>query len=158
MNKLNLDIIKYLSMDTIVSQTKLEQQLYLVDWFNCLGYSKQLSNFEWKSDNGPKAKGLNKLIHDYEEFFKIMKKNDIKYLHFEKNNYEFLELTEDNKKIIDFVLEKTKDKNITEIKDYVFASYPFQAPYREFDLNLEKLAFDYLEQKIEFEEENIREM
>ena len=60
----NLEIIKYLTLNDIVSQNKLEKQLYLVDWFNCLKYDSQLSNFEWKSDDGPRAKGLNKLIND----------------------------------------------------------------------------------------------
>lgn len=145
MNNINLEIIKYLTNNSIVSQNKLEKQLYLVDWFNCLTNETQLSSFDWKSDNGPKANGLNKLIHDNDDILKIFVNNNIKSIHFE--NYLNTFFDEKEMKIIDFVLEKTKDKNITEITDYVFSSYPFQASFREFDLNLEELALEYLEKE-----------
>lgn len=144
MNNINLEIIKYLTNNTIVSQNKLEKQLYLVDWFSCLINEKQLSNFDWKSDNGPKAKGLNKLIHDNDDIFKIIERNNIKSIHFENylNNFQ-----EKDSKIINFVLEKTKDLNISELTDYVFSSYPFQSSYRNYDLDLKELSLEYLEEK-----------
>lgn len=144
MSNINLEIIKYLTNNTIVSQNKLEKQLYLVDWFSCLINENQLSSFDWKSDNGPKAKGLNKLIHDNDDILKIIEKNNIKSIHFENylNNFQ-----EKDSKIINFVLEKTKDLNISELTDYVFSSYPFQASHRNYDLNLKELSLEYLEEK-----------
>lgn len=144
MSNINLEIIKYLTNNTIVSQNKLEKQLYLVDWFSCLINEKPLSNFDWKSDNGPKAKGLNKLIHDNDDILKTIEKNNIKSVHFENylNNFQ-----EKDSKIINFVLEKTKDLNISELTDYVFSSYPFQSSYRNYDLDLKELSLEYLEEK-----------
>lgn len=151
----NLEIIKYLTLNDIVSQNKLEKQLYLVDWFNCLKYDSQLSNFEWKSDNGPKAKGLNKLIHDNDDILKVIEKNNIKYINFELSELNKIEINDNDKLIIDYVLTKTKDMDISKLTDYVFSSYPFQSPIRFYDLDLEKLALEYIEIKNELESNNI---
>lgn len=137
-----LEVLKYLTLNNPISKNKLEKILYLIDWFSCLKYQRKITKFEWKSENGPKAKNLNKLIND-SNIFIIEEKNEIKYIKFQENNLNKIKINNEDKLIIDYVLEKTKNMNIKNLNEYAMSSYPFQSSTRYYDLNLEELAKEY---------------
>lgn len=139
-NEENLKYINFFTKDKEISFNRLIGLLYLTDWFNCILNDKKLTTFNYEYQHSHiKIKGLSKLL-SYDDL--IIKENIYDKV---KNDGKEYKYTENELKLLDFVVDKTKDKYGMELFDYMCSTYPIQAPYRNTMLDLEKLSIEYKE-------------
>ena len=146
------NLIKYLLKNyphkSELSASRLTKMLYLSDWKNAIENSKQLTDAEWHFNHcGPYV----------DNFIKIAKSdNDInvtsaqtvfgghkQQIELSKNYNGSIDITEPEKKILDFVIESTKRKNYEDFIKLVYSTYPIVSSSRYSDLNLVKMASEY---------------
>lgn len=120
---------KYISEDISI----LIKIIYLVEWKHCIEYGKQLTDMQWHYTNhGPLTNELDELI------FNIL---DIPKTKIKPTKLE--------KKIIKFVIAKTKKMSYTTFNNLIYSTYPMFVKERGDGLNLVELAKEYEEYKKE---------
>lgn len=142
MNKMS-SIIHLLSKESgKVSELKAIRLLYLIDWYSCLLRGSKITNLNWGYRFGLKAYNLEQVLYHIPRQTKInrygSKVNHYFYDEFIKN-----ELTDDEIKVINFVLKKTKKLYFNELESLVFSTYPFHEDTLYSIFNLEESAFNY---------------
>lgn len=137
-----------------LSKARLVKMLYLADWKNCLVTGKQLSDIKWYFNHyGPYVMELQKLI-EKSMYFKIesvmeeigrkefiVAKSDINMGKF------FNEMSDEEKNVLNFVVEKTKKLNWNSFIKLVYSTYPVLKHRKYTYFDLETLSQEYLKMK-----------
>ncbi len=151
MNKL-LDVMfyfcKFYPHENELSNARLTKLIYLSDWFSSLVYLKQITNITWKFNHyGPYVDDIIKCAYESSLFDVIYQNNfygSMKTLiHLNDIDYTPISLSAEDKKVIDFVIEKTNSMYFNEFVDYVYSTYPISSNSRYSTLNLPLLAEEY---------------
>jgi len=131
-----------------LSASRLTKMLYLADWKNSIEKASQITNAVWHFHHyGPYV----------DDFLKIAKEDsDInvvntttvfggrkQQLELKKDFNGDIEVSSDNKKILDFVIADTKDKSYEEFITLVYSTYPVVSSSRYSDFDLVNMAQDY---------------
>ena len=139
-----------------LSKARLNKIIYLIDWKSALEHEKQLTKIDWKFNYyGPYVNIIEETILS-DDRFNIKSTTNI-YGN-EKNIIEiirdkdFIEPTEKEQKIIDFVIEKTKKFYWDKFINLVYSTYPIISQEKGSQLNLVELAKEY--KQIKKSEEN----
>ncbi len=151
MNNKIENIIKYLCKNyphkNELSKARLTKLVYLADWFSALTKNKQMTEIEWVFNHyGPYVDDITKVAIESNEFNIIPTMTNFggnKYLIQLKNEDISIDLEEDEEKILDFVIEKTKGMYFDSFIDYVYSTYPVTSKERYSKLNLVTLAKEY---------------
>jgi hypothetical protein len=153
MNKLDLIryIIKEYPYPEELSKARLNKIIYLVDWKSAIEHGNQLTDIEWVFNHfGPYVSDIEETILK-DERFKIIStkniynnpKNIIKLC----QDINFIEPNNTEKKIIDFIIDKTKKFYWDKFIELVYSTYPIISQERGSKLNLVTLAAEYNELK-----------
>ena len=146
-----IDLVKYILENypypNELSKARLNKVIYLIDWKSVLINNKQLTNIEWKYNHyGPYVDVIKKQIQA-DSRFKIDNTTN-----FYGNPKELIVLIEDNgfsspnedeKQVIDFVIEKTKKYNWNDFIKLVYSTYPIISQPQGSNLNLIELSKEY---------------
>ena len=155
MESVILNVIKYILSayphKNELSASRLTKMLYLTDWKNAIEHDAQLSKTVWHFNHyGPYV----------DDFIEIARKDkDIKVTYtttmfggnkqlFELSNKEaqIIHLENELKEIVDFVINKTKDKNYDDFIKLVYSTYPVISSNKYSDLDLVAKAREYKSQ------------
>ncbi len=130
-----------------LSKARLNKLIYLIDWKSAIDNQEQISDIEWIFNHyGPYVSDIeSRLITD--KRFSIEKttnfygseKNIIKI----KDDSGFKEPNEKQRKVIDLIIELTKDMYWNKFINTVYSTYPITHSSRGEKLELVKLANDY---------------
>ena len=129
-----------------LSNARLTKLVYLADWFSSPIYGKQLTDIRWVFNHyGPYVDDIidtakqNTLftISNSQNFY-----GDNKLIISCNENYQ-PNVSVEEKKIMDFVIEKTKSMYFNEFIDYVYSTYPISSQQRYLNLDLISLANEY---------------
>ncbi|HCI74827.1 MULTISPECIES: Panacea domain-containing protein [unclassified Psychrobacter] len=151
--KLELIIIyfcKYYPYTNELSNSRLTKLVYLADWFSCLLKGKQMSEILWLFNHyGPYVNDVLEEVNksnylDVEMDFNFYgsPKYVIKLIN-ENNIFSEEVISQDDKRILDFVISKTKTMHYNSFIDYVYSTYPVSSSQRYNNLNLIDLAQEY---------------
>lgn len=149
-----LNLIKYFLKNypykSELSASRLTKLMYLADWKSAIDRSKALTDVTWHFNHyGPYvddfialARKDEDILIESTETFLGGKKQLIKL---KDSFHELIEVTPDEKKILDFVIFATKDKNYEDFIRLVYSTYPVVSKSRYSDLDLVALAKEYKE-------------
>lgn len=149
------DILAYFCLNypypNELSKARLVKMLYLADWKNSIEHQKQLTNTDWIFNQyGPYVNDIIETIK-YDTRFEIIDKTNSygspKQLIKVINNYNILNLNQENKKILDFVINATSVLSYSDFIDLVYSTYPIKVSSKMSELNLVQLANDYKKSK-----------
>lgn len=134
-----------------LSNSRLTKLVYLADWRSSIKREKQLTDTKWRFNHyGPYAEAVLNLAMDDPCFEVIEGKN---MFGGPKNTIRLvaaspqISLSEDEKEILDHVIEHTSPYEYNEFIRLVYSTYPVRASDRYDYLNLPKLAKEYKEEK-----------
>ncbi|MCG8333459.1 MAG: SocA family protein [Proteobacteria bacterium] len=130
-----------------LSKTKLTKLVYLADWFSALINEKQLSNIKWLFNHyGPYVEDVIDIAKSDSDFDVIptqtifgTSKENISY----KGYSGMTDLSPETSKILDIVIDKTKDMYFNDFISFVYSTYPVASKERYSYLNLVELANEY---------------
>jgi len=150
--KMNLnDLVRYIVKNyphqNELSKARLNKLIYLIDWKSAIENKEQISDIEWIFNHyGPYVNNIETrlMLDDRFSFEKTTnfygsEKNIIKV----KNDINFQEPNEKQKKIIDFIINATKDMYWNKFINTVYSTYPIKYSKRGEKLDLVKLAKEY---------------
>ena len=149
------DILAYFCLNypypNELSKARLVKMLYLADWKNSIEHQNQLTNTNWIFNQyGPYVNDIIETIK-YDNRFEIIDKTNSygspKQLIKVSNNYKILNLNEEKKRILDFVINATSVLNYSDFIDLVYSTYPIKVSSKMSELNLVQLATDYKKSK-----------
>lgn len=136
-------IVKNYPYPDDLTKTRITKLVYLIDWENVKEYGSQITNIEWFFDHyGPyvsdvldeadedKTVSINSTISNF---------GTVKYIVKPKRDKEELlydDLTDNDKDIIDRVIDKTKNFYWNEFINYVYSTEPIKNSIRYSALDL----------------------
>ena len=136
-------IVKNYPYPDDLTKTRITKLVYLIDWENVKEYGSQITNIEWFFDHyGPyvsdvldeadedKTVSINSTISNF---------GTVKYIVKPKRDKEELlydDLTDNDKDIIDRVIDKTKSFYWNEFINYVYSTEPIKKSTRYSALDL----------------------
>lgn len=139
-----------------LSKARVTKMVYLVDWRAAFDLGSQATDIQWYFDNcGPFVYTINDMVEEMSIFEKIRTNN---FYGNDKTIYKLVDqdyiinLSDELIKIIDTVIEKTKNMSWTSFINFIYSTYPIVTSNRYTHLNLVEKAQQY---KIELEEEAI---
>ena len=155
MESVILNVIKYIlsayPYKDELSASRLTKMLYLTDWKNAIEHDAQLSQTVWHFNHyGPyvddfvdmarKDKDINvvntkTMFGGNKQLFKLSDKNSGK-----------IDLSDELKVIVDFVINATKDKNYDDFIKLVYSTYPVISSSKYSNLDLVSKAREYKSQ------------
>jgi len=145
------DIIKYFCKNypykQELSKARLTKMVYLADWKKSLVSGKQMTNLQWKYNHyGPYIEEVINQIRNDDNF--SVKKTTNFYGNFKEiisliSNKCSVELEDDDKKILDFIIEKTAPKSWSDFIKLVYSTYPIATMPKGSFLDLPELAKKY---------------
>lgn len=144
-------IIKKYPIKDELSNARLTKMVFLSDWHQSITKKKQISNIEWFFDNyGPFVWEVYKEVKKNIDIFNVIETTNgygQKKVLFQikKESYK-PKLSDDEKKSIDHVIEKTKKLNWDDFIKLVYSTYPIISSERYSKLNLIQKAKEYEEQ------------
>lgn len=127
-----------------LSKTRITKMVYLADWFNSQRNGKQITDINWFFDHyGPYVsdvymvakKDENIIIRQSESLF-----GNAKELFTLKDEFTGYNLTDNERNILDEVINNTKFLSWNEFIKYVYETYPIKSNDRYTFLNLPELA------------------
>jgi len=146
------NLIKYILKNyphkSELSASRLTKMLFLADWKSAIEYSKQLTNVTWHFNHyGPYVDDFLRIakddkdieVNDTQTIFGG-RKQQIELVNSFNGN---IEITKNQKEILDFVIEATKDKNYEDFIKLVYSTYPVVSSSRYSDFDLVSLANEY---------------
>lgn len=129
-----------------LSNARLTKLVYLADWFNCLVYDRQITDINWVFNHyGPYVDDIIDTARIDSIFTITSTKNhygDSKIIISCDKNYKPF-ISNEMKRIMDFVIEKTKSMYFNDFINYVYSTYPISSQSRYINLGLVKLAKEY---------------
>jgi hypothetical protein len=148
------NIIKYLLKEyphkAELSASRLTKMIYLMDWKSSIDNGYQITNAKWHFDHyGP-------YVDDFVEIAKedkdITIQNTSNFYGGRKQLFKLsdsfdgkVEITPEQKKIADFVIDATKKKNYENFIQLVYSTYPIISNNRYSNLDLVDMANKYKE-------------
>lgn len=145
------DIVKYFCRNypykQELSKARLTKMVYLADWKKSLVSGRQMTNLQWKYNHyGPYIDDVVDQIRDDDDF--SIKKTTNLYGSLKEvicliSNRYGVDVEDDDKKILDFVIEKTAPKSWSDFIKLVYSTYPVATMPKGSYLNLPELAGKY---------------
>ena len=147
-----LDMIKYLLKEyphkSELSASRLTKMIYLMDWKSSIDFGRQITNAQWHFDHyGPYVDDFVKLAIEDKDIFV---ENTSNYYGEKKQLFKLSDkfqgniyLAKEQKKIADFVIHATKQKNYEDFIQLVYSTYPVISNDRYSDLDLVGSAVKY---------------
>lgn len=136
-----------------LSASRLTKLVYLSDWKNVLEHDEQLTETKWYFNHyGPYVDHLTEISNQNDSgivatetlnAFGGKKKCFNLKSSSSANNQELLQLSRDEKNILDFVISKTQDKNYDDFIRLVYSTYPVANSAKYSDLDLVALGCEY---------------
>ncbi|MDO9326223.1 MAG: Panacea domain-containing protein [Methanoregula sp.] len=131
-----------------LSNARLTKMIYLTDWKNALLSGRQVTDISWRFvDFGPFVRDIQDTAINYREIFNSIETTNqygVKKLLITLNDPNFQpNLSPEEKKVIDHVIEKTKRLNWNDFIRLIYSTYPILKSERYSDLNLIKFAKEY---------------
>jgi hypothetical protein len=148
------NIVKYLLKEypykAELSASRLTKMIYLMDWKSSIDYGRQITDAQWHFNHyGPYVDDFVKVAKDDKD---ISVENTTTYYGGKKQLFKLsdsykgsIELTDEQKKIADFVIDATKQKNYEDFIQLVYSTFPVISNDRYSDLDLVDLAKKYQE-------------
>lgn len=132
-----------------LSNARVTKMIYLADWRHAITSSCQVSPISWYFNNyGPFVWDVKDTALANPELFDVQETTnaygDSKILLSLKDDDYILQLSEEERKSIDHVIEKTKALNWNSFIRLVYSTYPIASSERYTHLNLEEKASEYL--------------
>lgn len=151
-----IDIVKYLYLHYPyhgeLSKARVVKMIYLVDWRSCLVRGQQITNIHWYFNHyGPYVSEIIDAIRGDEDFSIQSATNmfgDTKEIIVLKNPRCKVNVSDEVKIVLDFVIEKTYRLNWTEFINLIYSTYPVVTQHRYTYFDLVKLAKEYKTQTI----------
>jgi hypothetical protein len=149
-NKL-LSIIKYILSNyphpDELSASRLTKMVYLADWKEAINNGKQLTNIVWFfNHHGPYNDEILQEAKKDKDINITIKNNMFggKKTHIEIcNNSKTTDLDEEDYRLLDFVINATKDKNYTDFIKLIYSTYPVISSEKYTKLDLINKAEEY---------------
>lgn len=149
------DIIAYLCSKypykEELSKARLTKMVYLADWRSAISSGVQLSNIKWEFNHfGPYVPDIADLARKTDGFNIVTTTNfygGLKEVIQVRQPYEYSNLTNAEKKILDFVIEQTRLLNWNDFIKLVYSTYPILTEPKYSSLDLIHLAKKYKEDK-----------
>jgi len=141
-------ILKMYPYKSDLSTSRLTKILYLADWKSSIERDQQITNAKWHFNHyGP-------YVDDFLEIAKTDEDIEIttsttqfgekkRQIHLSKHFNKEIPISTENKKIIDFVINATKDKNYEDFIKLVYSTYPVISSSKYSDLDLPEKAKEY---------------
>ena len=130
-----------------LSEARLNKIIYLVDWKSAIDKGEKITNIDWMfNHDGPYVIEIENLIAEDDRFNIVSTRNiygNEKNLITLKEDKNFPEPNENDRKIIDFVIDKTRKFNWKEFIELVYSTYPIISQERGTTLDLVALANEY---------------
>ena len=137
------DIVKNYPYPDDLTKTRITKLIYLIDWENVKEYGNQITNIKWFFDHyGPYVSDvLDEADEDKTISINITTSNfgTVKYIVKPKRDKEELlydDLTDNDKDIINRVIDKTKNFYWNEFINYVYSTKPIKNGIRHSSLDL----------------------
>jgi Protein of unknown function (DUF4065) len=135
-----------------LTKTRVTKLVYLCDWKYSLEYGQQMTNIDWVFDNyGPFVWDVMKVIENNTEIFQTRETTNssgsnktIVSLNTQTGS-ELANLTGEERKVLQFVINSTKDMGWSSFIKLVYSTYPVVASMRHEKLNLVDFAREYKE-------------
>lgn len=149
----NIDIIRYILKNhpTELTKGRLNKLVYLADWKAAIDIKEQISSIKWKFNHyGPYVDDIENLVYQDDRF--IIKAqttiygND-KYVINLLRDSGFNEPNAREKKILDFIIQITKNLSWSKFINAVYSTYPVKSSERGTFLDLVKLSEEYKRSK-----------
>lgn len=146
------NLIKYLLKNyphkSELSASRLTKMLYLADWKSAIQNSKQITDAKWHFNHyGPYVDDFLKTAKDDDDIkitiAKTMFGGHKQQVELSDDFNGSIEIEESEKKILDFVISSTKDKNYEAFIKLVYSTYPVVSSSRYSDLDLVEMAKEY---------------
>lgn len=132
-----------------LSKARLTKLVYLADWFSALTTKKQMTNIVWVFNHyGPYVDDIANIAKENENFtieHQTTQFGGDKYLISYNGKDNSIILENNEKEILNFVIDKTKNMYFDKFIDYIYSTYPVRSEQRYSTLNLETLAKEYKE-------------
>jgi hypothetical protein len=146
-NNISAYIIKHYPKPNELSKARLNKIIYLIDWKNVLTTHTQMTSIEWKYNHyGPYVDIIENTLRK-DSHFKFYETSNIygtkKTIIQLKDDTGFQEPNANEKRIIDFIIEKTRRFNFNEFIKLVYSTYPIISQPKGSKLNLIELANEY---------------
>lgn len=152
MKKIISDIIKYFLKEyphkEELSASRLTKMVYLMDWKSSIDCGCQVTDTKWYFDHyGPYVGDFVSLAKEDEdidvETTSTMYGNKKQLFKLSNSFSGHVDLSENQKKIADFVINATKKKNYESFIQLVYSTYPIMSNERYSELDLVSLANEY---------------
>lgn len=145
------DVLGYLCRNypykSELSKARLTKMVYLADWKHVLTHHRQLTDISWFFNHyGPYVDDIYSTAI-FDSRFNVQ--SDMTYYGTEKevisikDDAKFDELTLDEVKVLDFIIEATSSLNWQQFINLVYSTYPIMAGNKYEPLNLIKFAQEY---------------
>ena len=152
MKTLISNIIKYLLKEyphkSELSASRLTKMIYLMDWKNSVDNRSQITNAKWHFDHyGPY---VDDFVNIAKEDSDILVKKTSNFYGGKKQLFLLsekfdgkIDITPEQKKIADFVIDATKQKNYEDFIKLIYSTFPIISNNRYSDLDLVEMADKY---------------
>jgi hypothetical protein len=146
------NLIKYILVNyphkSELSASRLTKILYLADWKSSIEKDSQITNAVWHFHHyGPYVDDFLKIAKEDSDINVIntatMFGGKKQQIELKKDFHSDIEISSENKKILDFVINATKDKNYEDFIKLVYSTYPVVSSSRYSDFDLVTMARDY---------------
>jgi uncharacterized protein YwgA len=146
------NLIKYILVNyphkSELSASRLTKILYLADWKSSIEQDSQITSAVWHFHHyGPYVDDFLKIAKEDSDINVIntstMFGGKKQQIELKKDFNNHIEISNENKKILDFVIEATKDKNYEDFIKLVYSTYPVVSSSRYSDFDLVTMARDY---------------
>ena len=132
-----------------ISKARLTKMIYLADWFSALNTGSQITKIKWLFNHyGPYVDDVIDVVKS-DSRFTISSDTTIYGSYKEKIVFvgadKDIEISQDEKEILDFVINKTQNLYFNDFINYVYSTYPVSNKRRYSTLDLASLAKEYKE-------------
>ena len=146
------NIVKYLLREyphkSELSAFRITKIIYLMDWKSSIDFGRQITDAQWHFNHyGPY---VDDFVQQAKKDKDIVCENTSTFFGGKKQLFKLassfsgvIEITDEQKKIADFVIDATKEKNYEDFIQLVYSTYPVMSSSRYSDLNLVGLAQEY---------------
>ncbi len=151
MDKLK-DLIAYIAQNYPIkeelSNARLTKIVYLSDWHQALNHQRQITNIDWYFDNyGPYVPDVIRKAQEFPNLFECESTNNMygksKTLVRIKDSSFLVELSKEETKSADHIIEITKSLNWNDFIQLIYSTYPITSSTRYSALNLIEKASEY---------------
>jgi uncharacterized protein YwgA len=152
MKKSISNLIKYILVNyphkSELSASRLTKILYLADWKSAIEKDSQITNAVWHFHHyGPYVDDFLKIAKEDSDINVVntttMFGGKKQQLELKKDFHSDVKISSENQKILDFVIDATKDKNYEDFIKLVYSTYPVVSSSRYSDFDLVTMARDY---------------